>query len=259
MLFPMGFPPDSYELADLIEAEIGFLPITNEHTDAIIEMAMGRYPVRGDVEGEVSITNVDMAHVLAEDLRQVLGDEAPEAAMFAYVNGTATVRRLTEGLLARKLVDAGVFPGMTDVHVHSAGDLPDGLELALPSAGPRSDDLVLVDGGRVVGVAEVKASVGGFVYPLRASVKAVTQLRRTLEVNPDVMQAGLVLVDLLGHNVLVRWRDRGYWTGMAAAGVRRELRAEARAIDWPGKSPRLRHGRSPLREREDRYVSMDDG
>ena len=89
----MGFPPDSYELADLIEAVIGLIPVTNEHTDAIIEMAMGRYPVRGDAECEVTITNVDMAHVLAEDLRQVLEDEEPEAAMFAYATGTATVRR----------------------------------------------------------------------------------------------------------------------------------------------------------------------
>ena len=109
MLVTMGFPPDSYELLELIEAEFDFIPVTNEHTDAIIEMAMGRYPVRGDVEGGVTITNVDMAHVLAEDLRQVLEDESPVAAMFAYVNGTATVRRLTEGLLARRLVDAGVF------------------------------------------------------------------------------------------------------------------------------------------------------
>ena len=256
----MGFPPDDYELADLVEDEIGFIPVTNEHTDAIIEMAMGRYPVRGDVEGEVTITNVDMAHMLAEDLQQVLAEE-PEAAMFAYVNGTATVRRLTEGLLARKLVEAGVLPGMTDahVHVHTAGDLPDGLDLVLPFAGPRSDDLVLVDGGQVVAIAEVKASIGGLAYPLRASVKAVEQLRRTLEMNPDVMQAGLVLVDLLGHNILVRWRGRGYWMGAAAGRIRRELRAEARAIDWPGEPPRLRHGRSPLRGREDGYVEMEGG
>jgi hypothetical protein len=42
--------------------------------------------------------------------------------------------------------------------------------------------LVLVDGGKIEAVAE--ASIGGFIHPLRASVKAVEQLRQALGVEP---------------------------------------------------------------------------
>ena len=29
----MGYPPDSYDLAELIEGKLGLIPVTNEYTD----------------------------------------------------------------------------------------------------------------------------------------------------------------------------------------------------------------------------------
>lgn len=232
----MGFPPDDFELASIIEAEIGLVPVTNEHTDAVIEASMGRYVVRGDVEGELPITNEQVGGCLARNLAQAMADEGG-AAFFAYGTSTATIRALTENLIVTRPITSGVHPYSGSVDAVDAGALRDSA-LMLPPTGQRADDVAVVDErGDVVAIVESKASMRGFDYPLRASAKAATQLARTLRVNPGLPGATLVLIDLCGHNILVRWRDRDWWLKTDGRGLRRELRTAARNLTWPGDPP----------------------
>jgi len=231
----MGHPVADMELASLIEDEIGIIPLTNEYSDAIIEASMGVYSVRGALQGEVLVSNKDVAHFIAVNTKSAL-DEMGDAAMVAYLASSSVVRSLSEELVAVRVFEDLYLP-TTGQRVRRWKESGLRNPAGLGYIGIQCDDLVLAEGDRAVAVIESKASMSGFRYPIRAIGKAVRQVSATLDCNAQVQEGWLLLIDLIGHNVLVHRADRGAWLAQDHRGLRQALRQTVGTAEWSGEPP----------------------
>lgn len=238
----MGYSPenlDGYDLASVIEGLGGDLPVTTEASDALLEAILGTYVVRGDLCGDVPVTNVRLGTFLHENLQQALDDSTfGDAAVCAYLVSSAGARVLGEYVFARALLDSGIAPGESIVDCAAVHRLVEDGRFVLPS-GPASDDVMVLKEGVPHTILEIKLSQGGFVYALRSASKAHAQLVATLKANPELPEAALIAIALQGHNAMVLWRPRDWWLRSTGKDVRQTLRRIYRSSVWPGESSQI--------------------
>ena len=238
----MGFPPpdDGYDLVTPILELGGDLPITSETGGAILEEVLGTYAVRGDLDLEVVIENRLVARHLHENLQQALNDEvAGDAGFFFHQTTGGVARVLGERVFGGLLLKAWAEEDGLELAMGEARREVEAGRLIIPS-GIASDDVVVLEGGRVRAIMEVKASRAGFRYPIRSAGKALTQIVNSLRANPEIADGMFAAVDFEAHNAIVLRRHRAWWMKVTKRAMRAEIRRVHDNSTWPGAQSRRR-------------------